>query len=273
MKRIATVVLSAAALLMVSGHEMHAQQQPPAGQPPQGRGEGRRGGGGGRGPAAIAYEDRTGFQPIFDGTTMKNWDGDPAYWKVVDGAIVGESTEANPVKENTFVIYRGGEPADFELKVEFRINNTNSGVQYRSVHLPQGTKAGNSEIAGKWVLKGYQADIDIANQYTGMLYEERGRGFLAPRGTAGFVSEATRGTIGALENSDALKAYIKDKDWNQFHVIARGGTLIHILNGHVTAVFVDDDVKNRTLKGLLGFQIHVGAPMKVEFRNIYLKTV
>jgi len=198
---------------------------------------------------------------------MKGWDGDPAYWKVEGGALVGESTEANPVKQNTFLIYRGGEPADFELKVEFRINNTNSGVQYRSVQVP------TDEKTGKWVLKGYQADIDIANQFTGMLYEERGRGFLAPRGTLGYLSEGVRGTVGALESGDALKAYIKEKDWNQFHVIARGGTLIHILNGHVTAVFVDDDVKNRTLKGLMGFQIHTGPPMKVEFRNIYLKTL
>src|SRR5262245_28389315 len=259
----------AANLLLAAGVQQTpptGAQQPPAGQPPQG--EGRRGGGGGmRGPAPIAYEDRTGFKPIFDGKTMKDWDSDPAFWKAQDGALVGESTEANPVKQNTFLIYRGGEPADFELKVEFRINNTNSGVQYRSVQVPP------DEKTGKWVLKGYQADIDIANQFTGMLYEERGRGFLAPRGTAGFAGDGVRGTIGALESGDALKAYIKEKDWNQFHVVARGGTLMHILNGHVTAVFVDDDVKNRTLKGLLGFQIHVGPPMKVEFRNIYLKTI
>jgi hypothetical protein len=262
--------------LLVTAQQPPAAQppagQPPAGQPPAGRGEGRRGGGG-RGPQPIAYEDRTGFQPIFDGKTLKNWDGDPTLWRVEEGAIVGETTEANAIKENSFIIYRGGEPADFELKVEFRINNTNSGIQYRSVHLPQGSTAGNGTIAGKWVLKGYQADIDIANQFTGMLYEERGRGFLAPRGTVGYASEAQRGAIGALETSDALKSYIKEKDWNQFHVIARGGTLIHILNGHVTALFVDDDVKNRTLKGLLGFQIHVGPPMKVEFRNIYLKNI
>ena len=97
--------------------------------------------------------------------------------------------------------------------------------------------------------------------------------FPQPRGTTGYASDGQRGAIGALETSDALKSHIKDKDWNQFHVIARGGTLIHILNGHVTALFVDDVTKNRTLKGLLGFQIHVGPPMKVEFRNIYLKAV
>ncbi len=107
----------------------------------QGQGQGQRGGGGGmRGPQPIPYDDRTGFQPIFDGTSMKNWDGDPAYWRVEGGALVGESTEANPVKENTFLIYRGGEPADFELKVEFRINTTNSGVQYRSVQVPPDEK-------------------------------------------------------------------------------------------------------------------------------------
>jgi Domain of Unknown Function (DUF1080) len=252
---------------VVAVNLLAAGQQPAQNPPPQGRG------GGMRGPTPVPYEDRTGFQPIFDGTSLKNWDGDPDYWRAEGSAIVGETTEAKPLKENTFLIYRGSEPGDFELKVEFRIGNTNSGVQYRSVHLPPGTKSGNGEIQGKWVLKGYQADIDIANQYTGMLYEERGRGFLAPRGTAGYVSESVKGTIGALESGEALKAYIKDKDWNQFHVIARGPTLIHVLNGHVTAVFVDDDAKNRTMKGLLGFQIHVGPPMKVEFRNIYLKTL
>jgi 3-keto-disaccharide hydrolase len=253
-------------------------QQPPAGQPPQGRGEGRRGGGGGRGPAAIAYEDRTGFQPIFDGTTMKNWDGDPAYWKVADGAIVGESTEANPIKENTFVIYRGGEPADFELKVDFRMSATNSGIQFRSTHLPQGTKTGadgSQVIAGKWVLKGYQADIDFANQFTGMIYEERGRGFLMQRGQAVYIgADAKPKMIGDLErNPEDLKGLIKAGEWNNVHLIARGNTLINIVNGHVTAVLVDDDAKGRALKGLLGFQIHVGPPMKIEFKNIYLKTL
>lgn len=279
-------VVASVSVVVFAASVLAASQQPPASQQPQqgqGRGAGRRGGGGGQGPGApLPFADRTDFKAIFDGKSLNGWDGDPDYWRVEGDAIVGETTEAKALKENTFIIYRGGEPADFELKVEYRINATNSGIQYRSVHLPQGTPSGNSSIAGKWVLKGYQADIDIANQYTGMLYEERARGFLAPRGSVGTVFAAPRGTaeapvtkglLGSLESSDALKAYIKDKDWNEFHVIARGSTLIHILNGHVTAVFVDDDAKNRTLKGLLGFQIHVGPPMKVEFRNVLLKTL
>jgi hypothetical protein len=262
-----------AAIAIVSGEPLISDQQPPPAGPPQTQPAGRQGGGrqggGGRGGAPIPHEDHTGFERIFDGVSLKGWDGDPAFWKVEDGAIVGVSTAENAVKQNTFIIWRGGEPADFDLKVEFRMNSTNSGVQYRSVQLPA------SDTIGKWVLKGYQADIDFANNYTGMLYEERGRMFLAPRGTFGFLGPAgatqQRGSLGAVETSDALKALVKVNDWNQFHVIARGNVLIHVLNGHVTALFVDDDVANRTMKGLIGFQIHEGPPMKVEFKNIWLK--
>lgn len=252
------------------------QQQPPAGaaapaasaqdkpQPPAGRG---RAGGGGRGPQVIAFEDRTGFTPIFDGTSLKGWEGDPGFWRVENGAIVGESTEANPVKQNTFVIYRGAEPGDFDLKVELRLTGGNTGVQYRSAQVPP------DEKTGKWVLKGYQADFDANNTYTGMLYEERGRGIIMQRGGVAWLGDGARGVIGTAGSPDDLKPIIKDKDWNQFHVIARGNTLIHILNGRVTAVLVDDDVKNRAAKGLIGFQIHTGPPMKVEFRNVLLKQV
>jgi hypothetical protein len=260
--------------------------QPPAGQQPpaQGRGEGRgagegrgqgRGGGGGfRGPAQLPFEDHEGFAQIFDGTTLKGWDGDPSFWKVEGGAIVGQSTLENAVKENTFIIWRGGEPADFELKLEFRINSTNSGIQFRSVHLPAGTDGGRAgPIQGKWVLKGYQADIDFGNQYTGQIYEERGRTFLAMRGQFGYVTPAgTPQALGALQTGpNDLKGIFNINGWNQVHLIARGNLITEIVNGSVTSVLLDDDPKGRAMKGLLGFQMHVGPPMKVEFRNIWLK--
>jgi hypothetical protein len=231
-----------------------------------------------RGAQPLNFEDHTGFQPIFDGT-MKNWDGDPAIWKAEGNTLVGTTTAENPLKENTFVIWRGGEPADFELKVEYRMSATNSGIQFRSVHLPQGTQTNpnnpDARIAGKWVLKGYQADIDFANQYTGMIYEERGRGFLMQRGQAIEIGpDGVSRQIGNLEmNADELKTLIKPSDWNTVHLIARGNTITNIVNGHVTAFIVDDDAKGRAMKGLLGFQIHVGPPMKIEFRNAYLKTL
>jgi hypothetical protein len=291
------------AMLTVVQGQVQQQQPPPATGAPAGAGrQGRQGGGGGRGGAPIPFDNFTGFEKIFDGVTLTNWDGDPAFWRVENGAIVGETTADKPLGENTFLIYRGSEPDNFELKLEFRMNATNSGVQYRSRQL--------TGAVGKWVLCGYQADIDFANSYTGMLYEERGRpGFLAPRGTVQYAgpndvkqgqcssgqpvaprgqgggraagdAPATpapppplRGQIGQVEDGEALRAIIKINDWNQFQVIARGNTLIHILNGHVTAMFVDDDQANRSMKGLIGVQLHVGAPMKVEFRNIYLKNL
>ena len=239
---------------------------------PSGREGGQRGP---RGATALAMDDQTGFQPIFDGKTLTGWDGDPAFWKVVDGALVGQSTAENAVTENTFIIWRGGEPRDFELKVQFRMSATNSGIQIRSVHIPAGTQAGNQTVQGKWVMKGYQADMDFGNQYTGQIYEERGRGFLAMRGQAVYVPDgegARPQVIGNLQQSpDELKAVIKQNDWNQVHLIARGNIITQILNGAVTSLVVDDDTKNRSLGGLIGFQMHTGEPMKVEFRNIWLK--
>jgi len=252
------------AVLFVAAASLAAQPpSPPAGQ--RGGGEGR--GQAPRGADPLALDDHAGFQSIFDGSTLKGWDGDPSFWRAENGEIVGQSTEQNPLKQNTFLIWRGGEPADFELKVEFRMDSTNSGIQIRSVQLPPGPDV------GKWVMKGYQADIDFANQFTGQIYEERGRGFLAMRGQAVYVPDGGRPkVIGNLQQSpDELKAIIRTNDWNHVHIIARGNTLIQILNGAATSIVVDDDTKNRALGGLLGFQMHVGPPMKVEFRNIWLK--
>ena len=253
--------------------------QPPAATPPanpQGQGQGRGAGRGGglRGPQQLPFDNHDGFTQIFDGTTLKEWDGDPAFWKAEGNAIVGQSTPENQVKENTFIIWRGAEPADFELKLEYRINSTNSGIQIRSVHLPAGTATGNGEsIAGKWVMKGYQADIDFGNQFTGQIYEERGRTFLAMRGQYSYVTPAgTPQMLGSLQTgANDLKGVFNINGWNQVHIIARGNLITEIVNGSVTSVLLDDDPKGRMLKGLIGFQMHVGPPMKVEFRNIWLK--
>jgi hypothetical protein len=257
-----------------SGNGPAATEQPPAGQPPQGGGEGRGQGrgGGGRGAMPLDHAERSGFESIFDGT-LKNWDGDPSLWRVENGMLVGQTTPENAIKENSFIIWRGGEPADFELKLDYRMDTGNSGIQFRSEHLAPGTPSGRGSISGKWVLKGYQADMDHANQYTGMIYEERGRGFLMQRGQAIHIApDATKRVIGHLErNADELKALIKSNDWNEVHLIARGNTIVNMVNGHVMAIVVDDDPKGRAMKGRLGLQIHTGPAMKIEFRNIYLK--
>ena len=207
-------------------------------------------------------DDTTGFTQIFDGKSLDGWDGDPRYWRVEDGVLVGEATADNALERNTFIIYRGATPGDFELKLQYRINSTNSGIQFRSVELPD---------VGRWVLKGYQADIDAENRYTGQIYEERGRGFLALRGQSTYIADGQKPqVVGSLGDNEELKSLIKD-DWNQFHLIARGNTLIQILNGQVMSVVVDDDLDQRVMGGLIGVQLHRGPPMKVELRNVYLK--
>ncbi|HXJ43722.1 MAG TPA: DUF1080 domain-containing protein [Bryobacteraceae bacterium] len=215
----------------------------------------------------VAALPEAGFTKIFDGT-MKNWDCDPNFWKAVDGVMVGETTAQHQPPQNIFCIWKAGHPADFELKLEYRMTGAqtaNSGIQYRSVEMP--------EVA-KWVLKGYQADIDMQQTYTGQVYEERGRAFLATRGQVVYVPNGGKaGTIGTSGDSDQLKSYIRTADWNEIHIIARGNTLIQMINGHVTAVVVDDDVANRKMSGLIGIQLHkTPNAMKMEARNIRLKT-
>ncbi|MGE0131532.1 MAG: DUF1080 domain-containing protein [Blastocatellales bacterium] len=258
MKKLAAIsaALFAAALLTYSTIAQQGRAQSQGGQP--------RGGGMRTGIEALALDDHTGFESIFDGKTLKGWDGDPAAWRVENETIIGESTPASPLKANTFLIWRGGQPKDFELKLEYRINSTNSGVQYRSVELPE---------VGKWVLKGYQADIDFQNTYTGQLYEERGRGFLALRGQMTQLQPGKKKIIANLESSDGLKALIKTNDWNQVHIIARGNVLTHVFNGRLMAQAIDDDLAARAMGGLIGFQMHVGPPMKLELRNIWLKNL
>jgi len=208
-------------------------------------------------------DDDAGFVAIFNGSSLDGWDGDPRYWRVEDHEIIGEVTPATLLKQNNFLIWRGGAPANFELKAEFRISaQGNSGINYRSVEIP-GTK---------WLMRGYQADIDGANKYTGQNYEERGRTFLAPRGTIAYVATGQKPAIVAnLGSADDLKAFIKPGDWNQYHIIVRGNVLIHILNGHTMCEVIDDDTANRKFSGLIGVQVHVGPPMKIEYRSFLLK--
>ena len=115
-------------------------------------------------PMPVATNDESGFVQIFDGKTLNGWAGDPQYWHVENGALVGEVTATNLLKVNSFIVWRGGETRDFELKVAYRVSaRGNSGINYRS------------EMAtnfGPWAMRGYQADIDGANQYTGQNYED-----------------------------------------------------------------------------------------------------
>lgn len=222
-----------------------------------------------------------GFVEIFDGRTLTGWEGDTTYWSVRDGNLVGQITPATLLKSNSFIIWRGGTTGDFELKTEFRITEGgNSGINYRSEQLADVPNA----------LRGYQADIDGKNNYTGQNYEERGRTTLAYRGEQVIVNTqdnpddpaslraniknnawTQREVTGSLGDSDSLSTLIKNNDWNTCHIIAKGNRLQHFINGVLMSDVTDNDTVNGKREGLLGVQVHVGPPMVVEYRNIRLK--
>jgi len=219
-------------------------------------------------PAPLTGEE-PGFTSIFDGKSLNGWEGDPAYWKVADGAMTGEITPATIIKSNTFIIWQGGTPADFELKVDYRITSGgNSGINYRSVVVPDKVTLGN-----KFAMRGYQCDIDGQNRYTGNNYEEKGRLFLAVRGQVTRVTgKQVPAILSTLDEEKNLAAAVTT-DWNSVHIIARGSVLMHHINGRLMSMVIDDDAANRTMKGQLGVQVHVGGPMKVEYRNWRLKNL
>src|SRR5207248_11334854 len=87
-------------------------------------------------PEPINFDDHDGWTQIFDGKTLKDWDGDTDIWHVEDAALVGVSTPEHP-SGTTNIIWHGGEPANFELKLEMKLEGTgaNGGLQYRSYHV------------------------------------------------------------------------------------------------------------------------------------------
>ena len=205
-------------------------------------------------------DDNSGFVSIFDGKSLNGWDGDPRFWRVEQGEIVGETTPTNVVTQNNFLIWRGGTVRDFELKLEFRMNGSNSGIQYRSTELPD---------IGKWVLKGYQADMDFTQNYLGNVHDERGRGVLSRRGeVTRIVDGPTFKVIGTIGDSTLLRGAMNVTGWNQYHIIARGPVLLQFINQRLMSVAIDEASKNVSAEGVIGFQMHTGPPFKIQFRNV-----
>ena len=212
--------------------------------------------------STTAQHSQDEFKNLFDGKSLEGWKGDKMVWRVENNTIVGETTAEHPIKSNTFLIYEKDQPSDFELVAEFKISDGgNSGIQYRS----------STVDSIPFTLKGYQADIDGGNVYTGQNYEERGRGFLAKRGETAVLEKDQQPRITSIANGDSLKSVIKSGDWNEIHIIAKGNRLRHFINGNLMSDVTDNDANLRMMKGLIGFQVHAGPPMKVEYRNIKIK--
>ena len=216
--------------------------------------------------------DEAGFKPLFNGRDLTGWNGNPDLWSVRDGAITGV-TKADPkLTHNTFLVWTNGEVSDFELRLSYRIVNGNSGIQYRSKVVEQG-KFGP-------IVGGYQADFEAGKTYSGILYEERGRGILAQRGQK-TVIKADPGSpqkhkvevTGSVGDSQEIQAKIKPEDWNDYVIIAKGNHLQHFINGMQTVDVVDEHEAKAAKSGVLALQIHVGPPMTVQFRNVRIKSL
>lgn len=208
--------------------------------------------------SANAQDD--GFKAIFNGKDLTGWEGDTKLWSVKDGAITGTTTADDPIKSNTFLIWKAGELKDFELRLKFRIVDGNSGIQYRST------------ASDNYVVGGYQADIDATMRFMGILYEERGRGILANRGKKVIIkADGNKEEAGETCKEDELLASIKKEDWNEYVIIAKGNHLIQKINGHTTIDVTDHQSDKAKASGVLAFQLHVGPPMVVQFKDVHLK--
>ena len=217
---------------------------------------------------ATAPPEPAGMKAIFNGKNLDGWDGDPRLWSVRDGAIRGETTAENPAKGNTFIIWKGGKTKDFDLRLTFRANATNnSGIQYRSKHITEG------KVNNAWVVRGYQHEIRNEIKLpsvSGFIYDEGGK-----RGRLCLVGEqATWDASGKTVVNDKLidqtgfEKLFKLDDWNDVVILAQGHRIRHYLNGKLIVDFTDDHPDLALSDGILALQLHAGAPMWVEYKNL-----
>ncbi len=204
-----------------------------------------------------------GFVAIFDGKTLDGWmPRAEGFWRVENGAITGETTADNPAPVNQFITWTKEKPGDFELKLKFRFTGepkANGGIQIRS------------RVAEDGHVVGYQADMNKAGQYIGMLYDEKGRGIIAPRGTKAVVDAKGKKSNEPLPHAASLEGTNRDNDWNDYHIIARGNHITLKVNGLVTSELTDNQPSEREMSGVIAFQLHQGPPMKIEYKDIRLK--
>lgn len=216
-----------------------------------------------------AADVEPGFKSLFNGKDLAGWEGNPELWSVKDGAITGVTKPETKLSHNTFLVYKDGAVDDFELRFSYRIVGGNSGMQYRSKLLELG-KFGP-------IVGGYQADFEAGKTFSGILYEERGRGILAQRGQKTIVRDADGKhkveVVGSLGKSEDIQAKIKPEDWNDYVIIAKGNHLQHFINGVQTVDVVDEQASQAAKSGILALQIHQGPPMTVQVRNIRIKSL
>lgn len=210
----------------------------------------------------------SGFREIFNGRDLTGWEGNSALWSVEDDAITGTTVADKPIKFNTFLVWKEGTLANFTLELEYRLrpmsqekSGGNSGIQYRSKVID----------AEKFIVGGYQADIDFDLTYSGINYEEQGRGILAERGQRVTIGDDGKKQVESIGDATDLGKKIQKGEWNRYRIEARGNRLSHTINDVLMSETIDHQTEKASREGVLAFQIHTGPPMKIQFRKIRLK--
>jgi hypothetical protein len=259
-----------AVVLLSSGEPVGVRAQAPAAAP-----------GGARYVEAVPSDpdDRAGWTSMFDGRTLDGWDGPREFWRVEAGAIVARST-AEPPTGPLYLIWEGGEPANFEFTAELKLDGAgaNSGVQFRAVRL--------GEVPGqprtRWETRGYQADVDNANANTGALIECcRGpRRGVPPRPDRAFRGQVVRTAVtegrpptlmAAFDDPDRLGNVWRVGEWNRLDLVARDRTMMFFINDHLMSVFIDDHPTMFVARGVLAIQLEGRGDNKASYRNLWIR--
>lgn len=221
-------------------------------------------------PAVAAPAEPAAMKSLCNGKDLSGWDGDQRLWSVKDGAIHGETTLEHPAQRNTFLILKGQNFGDFELRLSFRCSaSNNSGIQYRSKHITEG------QPANAWVVRGYQHEIRNETKLpsvSGFIYDEGGK-----RARICFVGEKAtwengkKNVVGNLLDAAGFEKLFKLDEWNDVVIIAQGKRIQHFLNGTLILDFTDNDPQLALKEGIIALQLHAGKPMWAEFKNIRIK--
>jgi hypothetical protein len=223
--------------------------------------------------ALLAPPEPADMQRLFDGKDLDGWDGDPRLWSVRDGVIHGETTPENPIRDNTFLIWEGGEVGDFDLRLSFRASAAmNSGIQYRSKRITDDSKR------NRWAVRGYQHEIrneEKLPNVSGFIYDEAGpRQRICLAGEkAVWQKEGGKKVLATLIDADEFAKLMKVDDWNDVVIRAEGNRIRHYLNGRLILDFTDEDPDRALSKGVLALQLHAGKPTWAEYRDIRLKAL
>ena len=207
---------------------------------------------------SLCAADDEGFGSMFNGRDLTGWEGKPGWWYVEDGCLTSQSTPDKPCTQCNYLMWRGGKPGDFELRLSYRLIGGNSGIQFRSRELPD------------WDTSGYQADIEDGDQWTGCLFEHT-RGGVSMRGQKVAIDAAGNKQVTSIGDPPELLKRVRKNDWNTYRIVARGNHLTLAINDVVMCEAIDNQTGLAAKDGVIALQMHPGPPMKIQFRNLRIK--